>query len=240
MAAPPPPRRRRSERTREEPGGGSVGYLVAAVALIAVVVGLVIAFGVVRPPALASVADGGTRPSGGIAFVEWSSRAGCPTLTVVRPNGVRHSSDCDTGLGDLVGWTSDGIVVSTWQDSGQALRTLDPDTFATLSSAPTDVNVYAPSGDTITTQRSANGILTVYSRAYHRELWRVDAPDRYDVVRGIASPDGQWFALVDSADRLLIVPADGSSPPRVWASGIDADLWPGLVWEGTRPEIEPG
>ena len=221
-------------------GGGSVGFLVAAVALITVVVGLVIAFGVVRPPALASVADGGPEAPGGVAYVQWDDKAGCQRLHVVRPDASRATSDCESSIDQIVGWTSDGILVAVWADAGQVLWTFDPETLAVIGSTPTSATTHPTPAEQVSVTFSDSGRMTVYSMNDHTALWSVDSRGGYGVESGIRSPDGRWFALLDTAGRILLVPADGSAAPRVWEAGIASSRWPGLVWQGTAPEAEPG
>jgi hypothetical protein len=61
-------------------------------------------------------------------------------------------------------------------------------------------------------------------------LWRTAAHDSYRISGGWPSPDGQFVTLLDDAERLLIVPADGSQEPRIWAEDVDG--WYQLVWQG--------
>jgi hypothetical protein len=61
-------------------------------------------------------------------------------------------------------------------------------------------------------------------------LWSVAARGSYEVAAGWTSPDGRWVALQDTADRLLLVPADGSRDPVVWAE--DLDPFVPIVWRG--------
>ncbi len=211
----------------------TVGYLVAAAAVIAIVAGLVLAFGVVRPPSLVAVADSNPEVPGGVAFVQWDERGSCPSLHVVLPDGVQRTGTCDSSLGQVVGWTSRGIVVVVWVSTGEVLRIYDPASLEVIASGASSGDAQQDMSDLITTERSADGILTVYTGGSHTALWSVRAPARYDVTGGSRSPDGRWYALVDSFGRLLLVPADGSRAPLVWAAGLSQGLWPGPVWEGS-------
>jgi hypothetical protein len=218
----------------------TVGFLAAAAALIALVAGLVLAFGVERPPRLETIAESGATPPGGVALLQWDDRGGCLALHVIRPDGTAAASGCDSSLEGIVGWTPEGIVVTAWLDDAQVLRTYDPQSLAMVSSrAPSDSKM-AGVGDGIGTESSSDGTMTVYWGADYHVLWRVDAPANYRVESGTRSPDGRWFALTDTAGRLLLVPADGSASPRVWVTGLGANPWPGPVWEGTPVETAPG
>ncbi|MEX0835839.1 MAG: hypothetical protein WD010_07090 [Nitriliruptor sp.] len=59
-------------------------------------------------------------------------------------------------------------------------------------------------------------------------LWTTDADERYSIHGTWPSPDGAWVALQDSADRLLLVPADGSAEPVVWTEDVDG--YATIVW----------
>jgi hypothetical protein len=221
----------------------TVGYLVAGAALIALVAGLVLAFGVMRPPPLASIAERGVTPPGSVALLQWDDRGACLEIHVIRPDGTFTASDCDSSLTAIVGWTVDGVMVTAWLDSGQVLRTYDPSTLEMVSSHAISEGktAGAGAGDGIGTETSSDGAMTVYWGADYHVLWRVDAPENYRVESGARSPDGRWFALTDSAGRLLLVPADGSASPSVWATGLGPNSsWPGPVWEGTPVETAAG
>lgn len=211
----------------------TAGYLAAAAALIALVAGLVLAFGVERPPRLQTIAEGGVTPPGGVALLQWDDRGECLAIHAIRPDGTAAASGCDSSLEGIVGWTPEGIVVTAWLDDGQVLRTYDPQSLAMVSSvASSKGSASAPGGD-IGTETSSDGVMTVYWGADYHVLWRVDAPANYRVESGTRSPDGRWFVLTDTAGRLLLVPADGTSSPLVWVTGLGTRPWPGPVWEGT-------
>jgi len=219
----------------------TVGYLVAGAALIALVAGLVLAFGVMRPPPLDSIAERGVTPPGSVALLQWDGEGGCLAIHVIRPDGTSRASDCDSSLTAIVGWTVDGVMVTAWLDNGQELRTYDPRTLKMVSSRAISEGKTAGAGDGIGTETSSNGTMTIYWGADYHVLWRVDAPSNYRVESGTPSPDGRWFALMDSAGRLLLVPADGSASPTVWAEGVGGNSsWPGPVWEGTPVETGVG
>ncbi len=214
--------------------GRTIGYLVAGAALIALVAGLVLAFGVVRPPRLQAIAESGAIPPGGVAMLQWDGQGGCLAIHVTRPDGTTAASACDSSLDGIVGWTSDGIVATAWLDGGEVLRTYDPRSLAMVSSVASSKGMESAPEAGIGTETSSDGVMTIYWGAEYHVLWRVDAPENYRVESGAPSPDGRWFALTDTAGRLLLVPADGSASPSVWATGVGASgTWPGPVWEGT-------
>jgi hypothetical protein len=218
----------------------SVGYLAAAIALIGVVAGFILVFGVMRPPRLQTIAEGGVAPPGGVALLQRDDRGTCLSLHVVRPDGTVATSGCDASLNGVVGWTTEGVVVTAWLGSGEVVRIYDPRSLAMVSSRATSENTTAGTGQTIGTETSSAGVMTVYWGADYHVLWRVDAPANYRVESGARSPDGRWFAMTDTAGRLLLVPSDGTASPLVWATGLGASTWPGPVWEGTPVEAAVG
>lgn len=204
--------------------------IAAAVLLIAVVVGVVL-FGVQRPPTLAALTDEPTPAvSSQVAWVDWTGERTC--LRIGEVDGRVRDVRCGGLDGDLVAWTEDGLLMTGWD--GRML-TVDPRTGATSSRA----GILEPAGHvaTVTRVERDDQHLRVILESGDSvegadvELWRTEAPDAYDVRASSRSLDGRWVALVDTADRLLVVPADGSSAPRVWASGVDH--WQAPVWEGT-------
>lgn len=219
--------------TEASPRRGTIGYLVAAVALIGVVVGLVLVFGVVRPPALEPLAGSGSTPPGGVAWTEWNDRDGCEALVVARADGSTRVVACDDGLGELVGWTDRGIAFLGWAKEARVLTYRDPNTGLIAASDPyPGTDYYGPFGDV---DVDSNGGLTVRDRVSGEVIWQVDAAGRYTVDQGWRSPDGAWYVLVDSFDRLLVVPAGGTRTPVIWAN-VDHDSYvQRVVWEGTDP-----
>lgn len=214
------------------PGGNRI-FLGGAVALIAAVAVLVFLFGIVRPPALAKYSPDGARPSGGIAFVHRGDQ-GCGELRVVHPDGSSLRGACESDIGDVVGWTSAGVQVQGWAGTGPTLALYDPATAELISVARSDGGLQAVAGEGVTVRRGRDGTMTVSAETTGKVLWTAHADGRYAVKSGSRSPDGAWFALVDSAGRLLLVPADGSAAPVVWSADAPDNIWPGPVWEGAR------
>lgn len=200
-------------------------WLVAAAALAAVVVALVLTLGVVRPPALDALDD----PSfdGAVALVTWDRG---PCLVVVGPDGESSEIRCDDDLGEVVAWTDEGIVLRTWGGSSPSLVTVDADTGETVTRRTGGDEVRWPEPD-VDPARVEEGHLIV--RDGDTELWSVPARGSYEVTAGWTSPDGRWVALQDAADRLLLVPAEGSGAPVVWAENVDP--YTPVVWRGGGP-----
>jgi hypothetical protein len=211
---------------------GNAAYLIA-MAILVVVVGVAVAvFGVVRPPALASMSSAGFTPPAAVAGVMWNDHDQCTEIAVVKPDGSRHAVTCGDVLGDLVGWTDRGIALSSWEASKPAILYVDPRSGNDLSTepAPGDGGPLVAAG--VRTE-ARDGTLTVRAESDGTVLWTVHAAEDYRIQTGSRSPDGAWFALVDSVGRLLIVPADGSAPPAVWSKNAGFSTFPGPMWEGT-------
>jgi hypothetical protein len=197
---------------------------VAAAVLVTLVVAAVLVFGVVRPPPLDDL-DPAPGDVPGIAWMRFDDE---PCLVVLQAGAEPTTPWCTSQGGEVVAWTDDGVVVRTWAEGqDETLTTVDPDDGTVVDTAPAPFG--GPPGSDVTTSRSADDVLEV--RAGDQLLWRVEASSAYEITQGWLNPDGDVVALQDSGGRLLVVPADGSSPPRVWAE--DVEPWTWLVWEGT-------
>jgi len=205
----------------------SRGLLVAAALLVVVTVVLVVVFGMQRPPSLATLADDPVDgPSAAVAWMAWERGEAC--VGVARPSGVVTAPWCSPAGGEVVRFSGDEIVVRTWE-AGERLRTIDLDDGRPTGWLPAEDDLAVdPVPDAVWPERDDRG-LTLREIGSDRVLWRVEAPERYTIDSSAHSPDGAWILMVDSAGRLLVVPADASAPPRVWAEDVPA--WPVPVWE---------
>jgi YD repeat-containing protein len=199
--------------------------LVAAGIVATVIVALVLLVGVVRPPPLEPFTD----PSfdGAAAVASWE-RDWC--VSVIDADGARTQVRCDQQGGELVGWTDEGIVVRTWVGDREQETTLDPtsgEVVVTVDRPDAELEGWWPEPD-LPSVGARDGRLEV--RHDGEVLWSVDADEPYEVTAGWESPDGRWVALQDSAERLLLVPTDGSAPPAVWAEGVEP--YATVVWRG--------
>lgn len=200
--------------------------LVAVGVVVVAVVGLTAVFGVQRPPELDTIADQpGPPPPEAVAWTNWRDDETC--LYVATPTGEVTTPWCSSMGGELVAWTEDGqLVLRTWEGRGQ-LRTLDPQTATFTGRLDDEQDAVPPAADAVWTERDGDE-LVVRDLATDAELWRTAAPDRYTIHGSGKSADGGWIVMVDSAERLLVVPTDGGVAPRVWADDVPG--WPSPVW----------
>jgi hypothetical protein len=216
---------------RPGPHDRSVPLLIGAAVLVLLVVGAVLVFGVDRPPSLTTLADDPTpAPSAAVAYLSEHGEGTC--VRVAQPDGTLVGPWCDRMGGEVVGWDGDGVLLRRF-DGAETVRAIDPTTGEVVGRAP-DRAWREPYDQAVVWTEYRDGELIVRSEADDTELWRVEASDRYELRSSARSADGDWVAMVDSADRLLVVPADGTDAPRVWASDVADWQWP--IWEGTSWE----
>lgn len=204
----------------------SIVWLAAAAALVVLTVGLVLTFGVQRPPELASVTDDPQlAPPGELAWVAWDAD-GRSCLHVATVDGGRREVTCGRDLGELVAWTDEGLILRTW-DVSERVTVLDPDDGSVLARRAFDAADDGPWRDQAAWSTWEDGWLTVRDQADDEVLWRVDAPSSYRIEVSVRSPDGGAIAATDSAGRLLLLDSE-PAPPSVWLEGVDS--WVSLVW----------
>lgn len=212
--------------------------LLAAAVLVVTVVGTVLLFGVKRPPALPSVSESpDPAPSAAIA---WTGRSGNDfCIHVARRDGTVTQIRCDQQGGKVLGWPdSDRLSVARHDDRG-SVADINPVTGEIIEVRAGDADAgspgRSPSPQPVTSYRDDGALVVEHDGT---ELWRVTAPDGYDVHSSSQSPDGRFVVMTDAAGRLLVVPADGSRPPRIWADDVEPRTIP--VWEGEeRPAHRP-
>jgi hypothetical protein len=206
----------------------SLPLLIGAGVLVLLVVGAVLLFAIERPPALGSLAeDPDPAPTSRIAYVTEQADGTC--ILVAHPDGTTVGPWCDRMGGELVGWDEEGLLLRRW-DGVESVRILDPATGEVVGRAR-DRAWREPHDDAVVWTEYRDGELRVRLDEDDTELWRVESSERYEIRSSARSPDDAWVAMVDSADRLLVVPADGSLAPRVWTTDVTSWQWP--VWEGT-------
>lgn len=220
----------------------SMGSLVAAIAVLVAIAGAVLVAGVERPPELPALADHPRMtPPTAVAWTTTDDTADDrgPCLRVAEPDGALRSLGCAEGpSAPLVAWDDRGILQRDPGTADDELVALDPTTGDRTGRRATEVPDTDPWASDVET--------TTVDGEDRLEVRLVDAPDEpvavfstgsaYDVRYGATSPDGDWLALVDAADRLLVLPLDldATEPvtPVVWAEQVTADQ---LVWEGSSP-----
>lgn len=214
------------------PGRRSVLALLGAALLVVVVLALVLVFGVARPPELMPLTDATARPAVGVAWTAWGTNGAC--VSIGSPDGSVRELRCERDGGDVIAWTDEGVIVRRWMQSGETDLVLDPASGEVIDRRAVDDETYRAWPAGVRSYRE-DGALVVELETTDQVIWRVEAAETYDIYQGALSPDGNWVAMGDSADRLLVVPADGSGPPLVWSGDFDA--WQVVVWEGA--DVEP-
>ena len=208
----------------------SLPLLLAAAGLVVAIVAAVLVFGVARPPALEPLTDHlADAPSEPLAWSGW--RDGDHCLDVAWPEGTATQPFCDESTSELLGWIDDDtVLLAGWEPDSRAIE-VDVRDGTIVGNRPRP-----PSSDDRSDRRS----LTVTTEGDRllvlgedgTELWRVPAPTTYTVEWSTVAPDGRHAAFGDSAERLLVVPTDGSAPPRVWAEDVGG--WPEAAWGSER------
>jgi len=209
--------------------------LIAAAVVVVVVVGLVLTFGVQRPPELPSLTDQPEpAPVAAVAWSTWDGRDG-RCLTIARPDGAVEELGCRRDDRELVGFVDEGLVELTWSAGGEHLELIDPDTGEVLERRELTGGEHPlehPRGTSVASDviiDHDDGRLQVTIDG--TTVWDVEAGDAYDLDAVSVAPDGSMAVAVDTAERLLLLPIDDTAPPRVWVE--DVDRWNQPIWQGT-------
>jgi hypothetical protein len=207
----------------------TLGPLLAAAAIVVTTVVLVATLGLAEPPPLDPV-DAASRPDRSLAVLTWRDEGG-QCLLVVAPAGTVREVRCGLeATGPLLGWDDEGIIVLRYVAGAEQRETIDPATGTTVARAVlSDGMAPVPAERLPAGSERRDGRLIVRD-ADGRELWRVDAPEAYGIQGSAFAPDGT-LAMIDTAERLLVLAPDGTAP-RVWVDDLGAG-WAELVWEGT-------
>ena len=203
--------------------------LWVAVALVVLAVGVVVAFGITpypSPPAVAERPD--PQVSARLAFVRFGARAPC--LHVVDGRGDERELGCDERYSGDLRWVDDRhVAVRSYTDGARhvvdvetaevtvdaqvATETLQPEPLAQATSADGhEARTGAGAGSVWVDVVAPDGAVT--------RVVEFDAPDGYDLYDARWSADGRWVAVLDSAQRVLVVDAAGRVPVRLWASDV--------------------
>jgi hypothetical protein len=204
----------------------SIVALVAAASVVVITVGLVLVFGLARPPALASLAAEPEPDLPAVTWVRWEREA---CLEIATADAQIREVTCGLRGEEVVGWDEVGIGMLVW-DRTEAVEVIDPETGEVVEVRPMRGDLWEERDREWrrVDARNRDGVLTV--RLDGTVLWEVEAPDAYWLNTGAVSPDGRYVVAVDS-DRLLLLDATGAREPRVWLD--DMESWQTPVWEGT-------
>jgi len=211
----------------------SVPLLVAAGVLVVVAIVLLVTLGIQRPPALDAVGAGQDLPSASIVRLAYRDEGPC--IEVVAPTGEVRELTCDVDGGEVLGWRDGTIALRTYSNIGEEIVLIDADSGSLLAREIVDpMSTERLPSPVYSVVRTTNrdGTFTVRLARGDVELWSVEASTSYRIDVSAITADGTWVAMVDNARRLLVVPADGSAPPRVWVEDIGSS-WDAIVWEGT-------
>jgi len=210
--------------------GKVMGATVASLAVLIAVTGIILYFGFIPLPDFPSLA---TAPDpaipGTIAYHSWTEEEGACIGTVPASGGPVHQVVCQRDS-DAVAWTGEGnLVVEDYSGPRPILVVLDAATGAVLDRVESaegglfelvgDKTVRSD-GSRIQTESDSEGsaqVLVVATNGAPTTVVDVEgAPrDYYFLDWGLQwSPDGAWIAAWDSAGRLLVAEASGTSGAR--------------------------
>jgi len=209
-----------------------VTWLLAAAGVVALVtLGIVLRFGLVAPPELASV-DDASRPEHALAILSFRDGERGQCLDVVAPDGQAREVRCQLdGVGPLLGWDERGILVVRFASFGERLEIIDPSDGQVVDSASVDMRTMElERWSTVVDVDRSGGTLTVRDED-RTVLWSVDAPDSYWITASARHPATGQIVMLDAAGRLLVL-RPGDVEPRVWAEGL-AQRYGEIVWQGT-------
>ncbi|NOY56299.1 MAG: hypothetical protein GXP34_09995 [Actinobacteria bacterium] len=217
--------------------------IVLSVLVLALVLTVVLVFGVIPFPEYPSLAE---HPDPSIpGTVVFTFGDDPPCLEVVpAAGGVPRELRCDRNIaGNGLAWTSDGLIVtfdtSTYPpqyalidpESDQVVERIDagPTAGPDLLFPKPDI-ARRSDGTVLTADRSTRGatLMIQEPNKESRLLLEVRGPRnyRFEMVRW--SPDGNWVLAIDSEERLLIVRATGDPEPRILAEGVAR--WMPAAW----------
>ncbi len=207
----------------------ALGLLVAAAAIALLTVGLVVRFGLVRPPELAAI-DDATRPPHPVVLASFREATRDTCLHVIEPDGTVNELRCGLEGGPLIGWDDEGILVLRFGPLGERLDVIDVVTGGTLTSRSVSAEELGGRWDlSVDVERSGRTLLI---RDVDRTVrWSVEVADGYQITAAVRDPATATIALLDQAGRLLVLPPDAPEP-RVWVEDVGA-RYGELVWRGT-------
>lgn len=202
--------------------------VVATIVLVAVVAAVVIAFGIRPYPDLPTVAAQPTpRISGSLAYVGWEDRGSC--LYVADPSGSVRDVSCEQQLDGPVRWVDGLIEVHRFGRGGAEVVHVDPATgeLTVVATNPREHEPVRPP-DRATRADGARAQVTSRDGVARLEvrypdggtdiLLELEGPRNYRFDDPAWSQDGEWITVLDSGERIIVVPADDGEPARIWVS----------------------
>jgi hypothetical protein len=219
----------------------SMPMLVAAVMLVVAAAVAVFLFGGDRrlplvggepPPVESLEADPMFTPPSAIAWTT-GSRDEPPCLYVGDPSGEVRRIACDPDYVRIFGWTDDGILMFEGGPEEESVVAIDPGTGERTPMRLEEDPDLAPDITLVTNREQGRLQVTIITLRERITVWEVEAPDTYDVREAALAPDGTAVAMIDTAGRLLVAPADGSRAPRQWSEQVEDHT--DLTWEGAQP-----
>jgi hypothetical protein len=213
------------------PGAPVVRRLGIALVLVAVV-GTV--WLVRRTESFPAVDESGLAIPGRLAWLD-RSEAGEPSCVTVMAadDGAPRTAYCPRGEEGLDfgpgggGWTVDGqLVVNSTGAADLMLVFVDPDTGEAVDAIPAwridwPQTSVREDGAQLVPGHWWGGARVIVESPDGSELRTVTirGPHDYEITSAQWSPDGEWIALLDNKDRLMVSPADRDEP-RVLAQGL--------------------
>jgi hypothetical protein len=216
----------------EDQGEQRVTWLLAASGVVAVAtLGVVLVFGLVGPPELPLV-DDASRPDHAVAILSYRDGERGQCLDVVDVDGVAREVRCMLdGVGPLLGWDEQGILVVRFASFGERLEIVDPEDGRVVSSTALDMrSVELQRWETVVDVERSGGSITLRD-ADRTVLLSAPAPESYWITASARHPATGDIVMLDAAGRLLVL-RPGEPEPRVWADGL-AQRYGEIVWQGT-------
>ncbi|HUG85174.1 MAG TPA: hypothetical protein VMM13_11445 [Euzebya sp.] len=202
--------------------------LVAAIVVVALVIGVVVAFGLIPYPDLPSVADQPDPPvTAQLAYTSYE-RAG-PCVHVVDGRGRDRELGCGQSFQGVPVWLEDGrLGLRSYEPDGSTVAVLQTDTgevierVEELRTERQDLQVTNEAGEELRIggQDGRTWVQVTGPDGDGRRVLELDGPGTYQLYEVGWSTDGDWIVAQDSIGRVLVVAADGRVEARIWATDV--------------------
>lgn len=217
------------------------GLVISAVLVAVVAATVIVVWGLVALPAFTPFGEpSGFEVPGTVAFLVSDRGEAATCVSVVgqaepRPRELRCYPERDARYPESLGWTDDGrIVVTLYGERGAEYEVLDRSSADVSTTGTWDEAGpgtvprpdASPGADGVTVRREG-GRVVVTNRIEGATVTLIDAeaPASYDFWEQRWSPGRGYLLLVDSEQRLVVVPSDGSSPAMLLAEDVRAPAW---------------